>query len=81
MTENVENLILEHLRALRAGQERIEGELKEIKARLTHLESAVIGSRRDAVMTQEDVYRQQTVIDQIKERLDRIERRLELSNH
>jgi len=81
MNENIDNLILEHLRALRAGQDRIEDELKEVKGRLSHLESTVIGSRRDAVLTQEDVYRQQTVIDQIKERLGRIEDRLELRDH
>ena len=29
MTENVESLILEHLRGMRGGQERIEHELRE----------------------------------------------------
>ena len=37
--ENVENLILEHLKSLRSGQDRIEHELKEVKGRLTSLES------------------------------------------
>jgi len=35
MTDNVENLILEPLRALRAGQDRLESELREVGARLT----------------------------------------------
>ncbi len=35
MTENIENLILEHLKRFQAGQERIEKDLDEIKARLS----------------------------------------------
>ena len=78
MTNNIENLILEHLRALRGGQDRIEHELREVQSRLSSLEAAVIGVRRDAVYTQEDVARQQLSIDHLKERIQRIERRLEL---
>ena len=78
MTDNVENLILEHLRALRGGQDRIEHELREVQSRLSSLETAVIGLRRDIVFTQEDVVRQQLSIDHLKERLNRVERRLEL---
>jgi hypothetical protein len=39
MTENVENLILEHLKRFQAGQDRIERHVSEIKARLANLES------------------------------------------
>lgn len=78
MSENVENLLLEHLRALRAGQERMESDLNEIKHRLLGVETGLVGLRRDGTATQEDVYRQQGAIDGIKDRLTRIERRLEL---
>ncbi|MDO9011402.1 MAG: hypothetical protein Q7U78_06280 [Gallionella sp.] len=40
---NVENLILEHMRGMRADQERIEHELREIKNRITSLEGDVAG--------------------------------------
>ena len=79
MADNLENSVLEYLRALRAGQDRIEAGLKEVKQRLTGVESGIAGLRRDNLDTQEDVYRQQTVIDAIQERLQRIEKRLELS--
>ena len=69
MADNLENSVLEHLRALRAGQDRIEAGLKEIKQRLTGVESGIAGLRRDNLAAQEDVYRQQTVIDAIQERL------------
>lgn len=80
MTNNVENLVLEHLRALRAGQERIELKLSEVNARLNSLESAVVRSRADNLATQEDAYRQQAVIDRLSDRMERIERRLEIAD-
>jgi len=79
MADNLENSVLEHLRALRAGQDRIEAGLKEVKQRLTVVKTGIAGIRRDNLGTQEDVYRQQTVIDAIQDRLQRIEKRLELS--
>ncbi len=79
MSEQTENLILEHLRALRGGQGRITDEIKEVKHRLTSLESGIAGLRRDGAGTQDDVYRQQASMDRLKERLDVIERRLELA--
>ncbi len=78
MTDNVENLVLEHLRALRAGQDRIEHKLAEMSNRLTSLETGMIRSRSENLSTLEDVYRQQGVIDRINDRLERVERRLEL---
>ena len=51
MTDNVENLILEHLRALRGGQDRIGHELREVQSRLSSLETAVIGLHRDACIS------------------------------
>jgi len=48
MANNVENLVIEHLRALRAGQDRIENELKEVKHCLTGVETGIAGIRRDS---------------------------------
>ena len=78
MTDNVENLILEHLRSLRAGQDRLENEMREVAARLTSLEASTAAGRRDSAHNYEEVIRQQSSIDQIKARIDRIERRLEM---
>lgn len=46
MTDNVENLILEHLRAICADIGSIKDDVREIKQRLTSLEAAVAGLRR-----------------------------------
>ena len=81
--ENVENIVLEQLRALRneilAFRAENQNEFSEIKHRLTRVESSIAAMRGENVGTQEDVYRQQGVIDQIKERLQRIEKRLEIA--
>lgn len=39
MTDSTENPILEHLKRFQAGQDRIERELAEIKARLSNVEA------------------------------------------
>ena len=78
MTDNVENLVLEHLRALRAGQDRIELKLSELSSRITSLETTTTRARADNLSTQEDVYRQQAALDRFNERLERVEKRLEL---
>ena len=79
MTDNTENLILEHLKRFQAGQERIVIELKEIKSRLSQLEIGVAGIRGDIAHVSGDQARQQVSIDGLVERIERIERRLELA--
>ncbi len=80
MTDKVENMILNQLRAIRASQDRTEGEIKEIKNRLTSIENGIIAIRRDNTGTQEDVYHQQSAMDRINDRIDRIEKRLEIKD-
>ena len=63
MTDNVENLVLEHLRALRAGQDRIENELRDMKSRLSAVEAGLNGVRRDLVALAEADARLQVTID------------------
>ena len=48
VADNLENLILEHLRAIRADIGGIKDDVREIKQRLTSLEAAVepVGQRR-----------------------------------
>ena len=78
MNGNVENLVIEHLRAIRAGMGGMEAQLVEVNARLLSVEKAVLKSRSDNLDTQEDVYRQQVQYDRLAERVGRIEQRLEL---
>jgi regulator of replication initiation timing len=78
--ENVENLILEHLRAIRADVSGIKDDMREVKQRLANVEAAVGGVKRD----QSDLYTENAShhvrYDRLLERIDRIERRLELQS-
>ena len=84
MSDNVENLLLEHLKALRNDvsvlRTEMHDEFRDLKHRVSSLEAAMVRLRGDLVGMQEDTYRQQGRIDQIVERIERIERRLELTS-
>lgn len=80
MTENVENLLLEHMKRFQATLERIERDLRELKTRQNDTHTAVLGLRRDQVNDAEVTAHLQAQFDLFRDRLDRIEKRLELSN-
>ena len=79
MTDTVENLILEHLKRFQTGQDRIERELKEIKTRLSQVEIGIASIRGDIAHIAGDQARQQITIDSLSDRVERIEKRLELA--
>ena len=82
MTENVEELIVEQLKAIRNDirefRQANTQEHTDIKARLASLESAIVNVKRSEVDTSADVARQQISLDSLAERVERLERRLEL---
>jgi tetrahydromethanopterin S-methyltransferase subunit G len=78
MTENVENLVLEHLRHIRGRVDQIADDMKDVKLRLSTLESSMSLVRREILIGDETDARQRASIDRIMDRLDRIERRLDL---
>jgi tetrahydromethanopterin S-methyltransferase subunit G len=78
MTDETENLILEHLKRFQGGQERIERELKEVKGRLSQVEIGMAAVRGDVAHLSGDVAGLRLAFDTMSERIDRIERRLEL---
>jgi hypothetical protein len=70
---NVENLVLEHLRALRAGQDETMQRLDRVEIRLSAIEQT-LGSMYALSASDRDTL--QSVI----KRVERIERRLELQD-
>jgi hypothetical protein len=80
MAENVENLMLEHLKRFQASLDRIERDLREMKVRQSDTHSAVIGLRRDQANDAEISAHLQVQLDSVRDRLERIERRLDLAN-
>jgi hypothetical protein len=79
---NVENLVLEILRSLRSEVQTLRTEMHDefgdLKQRMASVERTVNNSRNDAVEAQAYSYRQQSVIDRLTGRIERIEKRLEL---
>ena len=74
-----ENLMLEHLKRFQATLERIERKLSQLTTRQTETHTAVIGLRRDQVNDAEIAAHLQVQLDGVNDRLERIERRLELT--
>ena len=79
MTEAVEDLILEHLKHFQAGQDRIERDLKEIKTRLTTVEVAQGSLLQHIGHLASSIAQQQVSMDRTNDRIERIGKRLELS--
>ena len=74
MIEQTENLILEHLRHMRAAIERLEHRQSEIKSELLTIREYQAAAHTDSI-------NQAEVIDNLKRRVERIERRLELADN
>ncbi len=79
MADQVENLMLEHLKRFQGTFERIEQRIEELTVRQTETHAAVLGLRRDQVNDAEVVGHVQVQLDTVRSGLDRIERRLDLT--
>ena len=73
MTENVENLVLEQLRAIRGDMAKMDGKIDTLGAEMRAMRQLMSG-----VMTLQE--HDHSDIAELKGRLDRIERRLELTD-
>lgn len=83
MAEEIDNLLLEHLKALRNElrdfRYEFHTESENLKHRMSALETAMINVKREVVAGDETDARHQVQLDQIVERIRRLEKRLELS--
>lgn len=79
MTDQTESLMLEHLKRFQATLDRVERKQEETVSRIGHLEVSLAGLRRDIAHGDEIDASDAVRIDRLSERLDRIERRLELA--
>lgn len=78
MNDNVENLVLEHLRALRSDSAETRSDLREIKLRLSAMETSLARVGRDAAHNYSEQIEDRHRVDSLLERIARIEKRLEL---
>ena len=79
MVDSASNLILEHLKAIRAEIAAVKADTGEIKERLRSHDASIIELRRSDVHVFEDQARQQVSLDALARRVERIESRLELT--
>lgn len=84
MADETPNLILEQLRLMRNEQQtrhaEITQQLTDVRARLRGLEEHLLALRRDVIGDAETIARQQVNLDQLVDRIHRIERRLNLTD-
>ena len=80
MTDNVENLILEHLKRFQASLDRVERKIAELTTRAANLEGGQASIIQHLGHLAAADATQQLAIDNVNDRLDRIERRLELAS-
>jgi tetrahydromethanopterin S-methyltransferase subunit G len=73
MTEETTNLVLEQLRDIRSRIDNLQSDMRQVILRLGSIERHVAGLNISDV-------NQNSEIDRIKQRLDRVERRLELTD-
>ncbi|MEQ9640013.1 MAG: hypothetical protein RIM84_08310 [Alphaproteobacteria bacterium] len=78
MNDKVENLLLEHMRALRAKQDEFSTDMQVVKSRLTNIELSLAAMRRENAGDAESIAHAGARVDRLEERLARIEKRLEL---
>jgi len=71
-TTSASNLVLEHLRHIRAAVDAIRDDIRDLKTRVTSMEISV------ATLLGADAAKSDR-IDRLEDRIDRLERRLEIS--
>ena len=78
MAENIDNVVLEHLRHIRSKVDQTADDVRDLKSRMSSLEESMVSVRYEVVHCAEVDARQQLSLDKIALRLDRIEHRLDL---
>ena len=73
MTDNVDYLILEHLKAIRGDLDTIKSVVRDVKTRLLSMESYQVASHLDSA-------RQSSRLDELDTRISRLEVRVNLTD-
>ena len=78
--ENVENIVIEHPRAIRGDVGAMKDDLREVKTRLAHVESGITSLKRDSAHQYDESAAANARFDRITERIEKIDRRLDPTN-
>ena len=80
MAENVENLMLEHLKKIQGEQTASRERDRELMTRIGQIESMIARIGRDNADAFAEQIEDRHALDAIKQRVERIERRLEIGD-
>jgi len=80
MADTVDNLVLEHLKKIQVELTASRDRDADILSRLAHIETSIARLARDGADNFSEIVAERHTIDKLKERIDRIERRLELQS-
>ena len=80
MTENVENLLFEHLKKIQGEQSAARERDREMLNRLGQIESSIARIGRDNAHAFAEQVDDRHAVDALRDRVERIEKRLELGN-
>lgn len=78
--ENVENIILEHLRHMRHKIDQMADDMREVKHRLATVEATQGTILQHTGHLASSIAQQQVSFDRMSERIEHIEKRLQLTN-
>lgn len=76
---STDNLVIEHLRAMRTEIAAVKSDTADTRQRLVNVETSLIDMRRNVVHVFEDIAHQQLTMDKLLDRVQHIEKRLDLS--
>ena len=78
MTDTMESLVLEHLRAIRATRTEHSERLSQIESLISNLEVIVAGMRQELAHRVGEVVDEHAGYNGLAARIDRIERRMDI---
>jgi hypothetical protein len=78
MADTIDNLVLEHLKKIQAEQAASRDRDAQIMSRLGHIESGLARISRDEAANYSEIVHDRHSVDKLRERMDRIEKRLDL---
>lgn len=78
--ENVENIILEHLRAIRGKIDQMADDMREMKNRLGNVEATQGTTLQQIGHLASSIAQQQLSFDRMTERVEHMEKRLEIAS-
>lgn len=79
MADNTENLILEHLRHMRTKIDQVSEDVREMKHRLATIEASQGTVLQHLGHVSTAIAQQQVSFDRLTERVERLEKRLEIA--